>query len=428
MASQTDRARGAAVALLNGVLDEGLTLGELTGEVGPLTDLDGPDRARAQRLATMTLRHLDRADAMLKPLMRRPPPMPVRNVLRLAVCELFVNGAAPHGVVNTAVNLLRADRKGQAMAGMANAVLRKLGDADPADWAKLPPQKLPGWLRGRLDSQYKRAIVTAIEEAHAMGAPLDLTPRGGKAAELAERLGGTMLPTGSVRLRDPGQVSTLPGYETGDWWVQDAAAALPARILNPAKGEVVFDLCAAPGGKTLQLADAGAKVTAVDVSADRMERVAENLSRMGLTAETVTADVLTWEPPAPADAILLDAPCSATGTIRRHPDLPFAKTAKGIKPLFALQAQMIDRAVALLRPGGRLVFCTCSLLAEEGEAQLSAALERHADLSVTPDALALPGIDPAWIDDLGGLRLRPDFWPDLGGMDGFYIASLRKAG
>jgi 16S rRNA (cytosine967-C5)-methyltransferase len=233
-----------------------------------------------------------------------------------------------------------------------------------------------------------------------------------------------MLPTGSVRLPDGVQVSTLPGFAEGDWWVQDAAAALPVRVLDPRAGERILDLCAAPGGKTLQLADAGAEVTALDQSGARLERVRENLARTGLTATVVEADALTWDSAGGFDAVLLDAPCSATGTIRRHPDLPFAKAGSDLTDLLALQARLIDRALDLTRPGGRVVFCTCSLLKDEGERQVAAALERHPGVSVGP--AEGPGLDAAWRSDDGGLRLRPDFWPDAGGLDGFYIARLQK--
>ncbi|MBN2905324.1 MAG: methyltransferase domain-containing protein [Rhodobacteraceae bacterium] len=425
MANGQDGARGAAYRLLRAVLEDHRLIAELTGEEGPLADLDPAERARAQRLALSTLRHLGRAEAVLKPHLRRPPPPPVRALLLLATVEMLEEGAAPHGVVNAAVSLARAGQKTQAMAGLVNAVLRKVADLPRADWDALPPQRLPGWLRGRLDSAWGRAAVTAIEAAHAAGAPLDLTPRDGDAATLAAAVGGVALPTGSVRLTGSVQVSALPGYDAGTWWVQDAAAALPARVLDPEPGERVLDLCAAPGGKTLQLAAAGANVTALDVSGARMARVEENLARTELSADLVVADALDWVAPAPFDAILLDAPCSASGTIRRHPDLPFAKDAATIKPLFAMQAALIDRALALLTPGGRLVYCTCSLLPEEGEAQIDAALGRHPGLTVeTPQA---DWVIPGWIAANGGLRLRPDFWADTGGMDGFYIATLRKS-
>ncbi|MGC9370564.1 MAG: RsmB/NOP family class I SAM-dependent RNA methyltransferase [Paracoccaceae bacterium] len=427
MAQKVDPVRLAAVQLLHEVLEEHRPMAELTGGDGPLADLEPSGRARAQRLALSTLRHLGRADAVLKPLLRKHPPEDVRLVLRLAVVEMLEEGAAPHGVVNSAVGLLRMHRQTQPLAGLANAVLRKVGAMSRAEWDALPPARMPGWLRGRLESRLGRAGVLALEAAHAAGAPLDLTPKDGDAEALAARLGGVALPTGSVRLTASVQVSALPGFEEGDWWVQDAAAALPARILTPQKGERIADLCAAPGGKTMQLAAAGAKVTALDISRPRLKRLEENLARTGLSAEVVAADLLTWLPEA-FDAILLDAPCSATGTIRRHPDLPFAKTGQEIKPLFALQAQMLDHALGLLKPGGRLVFCTCSLLPEEGEKQLEAMMERNDGISVDREALDVPGVDPGWRDDLGGLRLRPDYWAERGGMDGFYIFALRKTG
>jgi 16S rRNA (cytosine967-C5)-methyltransferase len=227
-----------------------------------------------------------------------------------------------------------------------------------------------------------------------------------------------------LRRSDPGQVSALPGYAEGAWWVQDAAAALPVQVLAPQPGETVLDLCAAPGGKTLQLAAAGAAVTALDLSERRMARVAENLARTGLEATCRVEDARAHQG-GPYDAILLDAPCSATGTIRRHPDLPHAKDGSDFGALITLQAEMLDHALTRLKPGGRLVFCTCSLLPDEGECQVEEALARHPGLTVDREALAQPGIDPAWITEEGGLRLRPDYWADLGGMDGFYIACLR---
>ena len=240
-----------------------------------------------------------------------------------------------------------------------------------------------------------------------------------------EALKGEILPTGSIRLKDAGQVSALPGFEAGDWWVQDAAAAIPVMVLDPQKGEKILDLCAAPGGKTMQLAAAGADVTAVDASEGRMIRVGENLKRTGLSAKTVKSDAFAFTEGG-FDAILLDAPCSATGTIRRHPDLPYAKDGSEFGMLIDQQARMIDHALSLLKPGGRLVFCTCSLLPDEGEVQVEEALERHKGLTVEPAAFDRTGIDAAWCTEDGGLRLRPDYWADNGGMDGFYIAQLRK--
>ncbi|MCT4373659.1 RsmB/NOP family class I SAM-dependent RNA methyltransferase, partial [Yangia mangrovi] len=257
--------------------------------------------------------------------------------------------------------------------------------------------------------------------AHAAGAPLDITVAS-DAAGWAGKLGAELLPTGSLRLAEPGQVSALPGFDEGAWWVQDAAAAIPAKLLGDVAGLTVLDMCAAPGGKTMQLAAAGAEVTALDLSEGRMARITENLLRTGLKAVTVVGDALEAE--GSFDAILLDAPCSATGTIRRHPDLPHAKQGEGISELIGLQAAMIDHALGLLKPGGRLVFCTCSLLPDEGECQVEEALARHDGLTVAP--LEAAWIEPKWRSEEGGLRLRPDYWPERGGMDGFYVAVLQK--
>jgi 16S rRNA (cytosine967-C5)-methyltransferase len=250
-----------------------------------------------------------------------------------------------------------------------------------------------------------------------------VTPKG-DAQAVADALGGTVLPTGSVRLMEAGQVTQLPGYDAGDWWVQDAAAALPVRLLGDVNGLTVLDLCAAPGGKTMQLAALGATVTAVDASASRMTRVGQNMTRVGLMADVQVADA--FDVTGQWDAVLLDAPCSATGTMRRHPDLPYAKDGSEFGALIDQQSAMIDHALSLVKPGGRLVFCTCSLLPDEGEVQIEEALERHPDVTIDRAALDQPGVDLAWITEEGGLRLRPDYWAEIGGMDGFYMAVLTK--
>lgn len=409
--------RRSALYLMDRITGTGALMPELLAE-GALDRLPPEGRARAQRLALDTLRQMTRADAMLARFMQKRPAGSVGNILRLGCVELCAGGAA-HGVVHDWVEICARGKRTAAMKGLVNAVLRKVAGAADA-WEDLPAPRLPGWLRGPLAEAWGKPAVAAMEAAHAAGAPLDLTLKGAVAAGLK----GDLLPTGSLRIRDAGQVSALPGYTDGAWWVQDAAAAIPARVLAPRQGEAVADLCAAPGGKTLQLAAMGADVTAVDISARRLARLEENLTRCGLKAELREGDVLTLED-LPG-AVLLDAPCSATGTIRRHPDLPFAKDGAEFGALIALQAQMIDHVVARLPEGGRMVYCTCSLLPDEGEVQIEEALARHPRLRPDPSALDLPGIDPAWITPEGGLRLRPDYWPDLGGMDGFYIACLRK--
>ncbi len=414
-------ARRSAVYLLDQILGEGRLMTELLA-MGSLDQLAPEDRARAARLAQDTLRGLERADRLLQKHLSKYPPLTVRNVLRVGTVELC-QGAPAHGVVNAMVEIVSRHKKLGHLKGLTNAVLRKIAAEGPEAWAALRAPRLPKWLRGPLVEAWGGEAMAAMEAAHFAGAPLDLTAKS-DAKAVAEMTGGTLLPTGSIRLTAPGQVSAMPGFEAGDWWVQDAAAALPAKILAARAGESVLDLCAAPGGKAMQLAAAGAMVTAVDDSPVRMKRVEENLTRTKLHATLVVDDVRNVS--GAFDAILLDAPCSATGTIRRHPDLPHAKDGSEFGALIDLQAQFIDHAWSLLKPGGRMVFCTCSLLPDEGEVQIDEALLRHSDMRVDRAALALPGVDPAWQTVEGGLRLRPDYWPDLGGMDGFYMACLVK--
>ncbi|MFA8443662.1 RsmB/NOP family class I SAM-dependent RNA methyltransferase [Yoonia sp.] len=415
-------ARRSAHHLLMQITGEGRLMAELIGS-GALARLENDDRARAQRLATEALRGLDRADRMLKPYLKKTPPDHVMNALRLGVIELC-SGEAAHGVVNAYVEIVARNKRTQAMKGLTNAVLRKIAAEGPEGWHKRAIPLTPGWLRQPLVAAWGRDAVEGMEAAHFAGAPLDLSAKG-DAAAVATTLGGTVLPTGSVRLQSAGQVSTLQGYADGDWWVQDAAAALPVKLLGDVSGLKVLDLCAAPGGKAMQLAALGAKVTAVDISEKRMERITENLGRVGLTADCVVSDAFVFEQGG-FDAVLLDAPCSATGTIRRHPDLPYAKDGSEFGALIDQQEAMIDHALTLLKPGGRLVFCTCSLLPDEGEVQAEEALARHPGLTIDTDALRIDGITPDWITPEGGLRLRPDYWADIGGMDGFYMAVLRK--
>ncbi|WP_370399787.1 RsmB/NOP family class I SAM-dependent RNA methyltransferase [Sulfitobacter sp. JB4-11] len=422
MADTGVQARRSAVWLLDQITgDDPRLMSELLA-ARALDKLPPDDRARAQRLALETLRGMERADRLLQKHLKKQPPLTVRNVLRLGTVELCQGGAA-HGVVNAMVTIVSQHKRLGHLKGLVNAVLRKIAASGPEAWGILRAPRLPKWLRGPLVEAWGADAMAAMEQAHFAGAPLDLTAKG-DAGALAETLGGVLLPTGTVRLAQAGQVSALPGYDTGDWWVQDAAAALPVRMLNPQKDESALDLCAAPGGKTMQMAAAGARVTAVDTSDGRMARVRENLKRTGLQADLRVMDARQVKDSF--DAILLDAPCSATGTIRRHPDLPFAKNGDDFGALIALQTELLDHAWTLLKPGGRMVFCTCSLLPDEGEVQVEEALVRHDDMHV--ETIDLPGVDPAWRSAEGGVRLRPDYWADKGGMDGFYIALLRKAG
>ncbi|ABD56957.1 RsmB/NOP family class I SAM-dependent RNA methyltransferase [Jannaschia sp. CCS1] len=409
------KARPAALILLNAVLRERQILGQVDV---PAT---GAEAARANRLALSVLRNLDAVDAVIKPYTTRKPQIGVHNLLRLGAVELLVNGEDAHGVVSDIVGIAKTQPHTRKASGMVNAILRKIAVEGAEAFAKAPPQRLPPWIDKALRKRIGADGIRAIEQAQAQVPPMDLTPRDdGFMLENAE-----VLPTGSLRLNNHPQVSALPGYSDGAFWVQDAAAALPVKLLGDVRGKSVLDLCAAPGGKTMQLAAAGAEVTALDISGPRLRRVEENLARTGLSATLVTEDA--FQHSGSYDAILLDAPCSATGTIRRHPDLPFVKDGREVEPLTRLQMQLIDHALTLLKPGGTLVYCTCSLLPVEGEFQIKAALKRHDGLSIIPaDPVALGG-DAEWASAEGGLRLWPFYWAERGGMDGFYMAALTRS-
>ncbi len=411
--------RIAAMDLIATVIGMRIGLSEvLARPPDSFRNLTPEGRARAQRLALECFRQHGRADTLLRRPLRKTPPEPVLWVLRLAVVEMLALGAPAHGVINDAVDLVRREEFPK-LAGLANAVLRQVAEA--GGWDSTPVPRLPGWLRGALQNAYGAKITQAIEAAHQRPAPLDLTLKGA----VPPGLDGDPLPTGSLRLQDAGQITALPGYAEGAFWVQDAAAALPVQALGDVAGLRVLDLCAAPGGKTMQLAARGAQVTALDISDARMVRLRENLARTGLQAELVTADALVWRPEQPFDAILLDAPCSATGTLRRHPELPLIRSREEVKVLQSLQAALLDRALdpeqGLIRPSGRVVYCTCSLLPSEGEDQIARASGRHKARSVPIELLGMP--PEAQVAN--GLRMRPDFWAEHGGMDGFFIAALQ---
>ncbi len=415
-----DEVRAAAHRLLGAVTEEGALL----SEAGPaiLGSLTAADRAAARRLATSALRWADRSDRALGPFLRMKPYPATHNAMRLALAEIRVEGTPEHAAVGAAVDLVRASGIAAGQAGLTNAVLRNVLRQGAEAWDALPLPRLPKWLRKPLVADYGKAAVAAMEAVFARTPPVDLTAKDDP-ARLAEALGTGIGPGASLRLTDPGQISRLPGFAEGDWWVQDFAASVPALALRPKAGERILDMCAAPGGKTLQLVAAGAKVTAIDISETRMVRLRENLDRCGLAAEIVVADALTWEG-GPFDAVLLDAPCSGTGTLRRHPDLPHAKRGHDFPGLFRQQERMIDRALGLVRPGGRVVFCTCSLLVDEGEEQVRDALVRHPGLEIDRDFAGIPGIETGWIGP-EGLRLRPDYLSGIGGMDGFFVSILR---
>jgi 16S rRNA (cytosine967-C5)-methyltransferase len=286
---------------------------------------------------------------------------------------------------------------------------------------------IPAWMLERWSNAYGADAARRIAQASLTEAALDLTVEGDPAL-WAERLGGIVLPTGSVRLKGGGRIEDLAGYDEGAWWVQDAAAALPARLIGAVDGRDVADLCAAPGGKTAELAAAGARVTAVEQSAARLKRLGANLERLHLKADLIEADAATWAPGRTFDAVLLDAPCTATGTIRRHPDILRLKRPEDVAALSEQQKRLLENAVRLLKPGGTLVYCTCSLEPEEGVEQIANLLQREPRLARRPIALGECAIAPEWLTPAGDLRTLPYHLPndkaELAGLDGFYAARL----
>lgn len=412
-------AREGALHLIGSVLDRGAMLDEAGLRGSPA------ERAEAHGLADLTLRRLGQVDGALDRFVGKMPRPPVNHVLRLMTAELIFAGTAPHAAVDMAVRLTKRGKGTARLSGMVNAVGRRLAEHGAGIAAEQDAARLntPDWLWTRLSDDWGDDAAREIAQAHLTPAPHDLTlANAADTAAMAREVEAEPLPTGSIRLAGRPQISALPGFAEGAWWAQDAAAALPARLIPDPEGKRVLDLCAAPGGKTMQLAAMGAQVTALDLSKRRMERVAQNLARTGLEAECVVADALKWAPDQGFDAILLDAPCSATGTIRRHPDLPRRQDGVDLKPLTGLQSQLLDRAAAWLAPGGILVFCTCSLLTAEGEDQARRFLKRHAGLARLPVQAGEAGIPQEFLTVEGDLRTRPDFWPERGGVDGFFAA------
>lgn len=424
----TDRARAAALHCLGQVLRKRRAFDDVLAQEtaqGVLAGLDGRDRAFTRAVTATALRRLGQIDAVLETFLDHPLPKEagsVQDVLRIGTTQILFMDVPDHAAVDEAVSLTSIDR----FKGLVNAVLRRVANEGPALVANQDPARLntPDWLWESWQTTYGLSAVQAIAEQHLLEPPLDLwVPRNRDA--WTRRLDAQELLTGTLR-RPLADVRYLMGFTHGAWWVQDAAASLPARLFGDVHGRTVVDLCAAPGGKTMQLAAMGAQVVAIDRSANRMRRVRENLDRVGLSARLMEMDALTWVPEKPAEMILLDAPCSATGTIRRHPDIPHLKGPDDLEKLTALQDKLLRHALDHLAPGGFLVFCTCSLQPEEGPERIAAVCEARADVErmpINPDEI--DGFEEAVTRD-GDIRTLPCIWPEFGGMDGFYAARLRK--
>jgi 16S rRNA (cytosine967-C5)-methyltransferase len=421
--------RAVALDLLDAVLAGKRLLDEALETEKRLAPMSDRDRGFTRLLVATTLRRLGQLDDVVARCLDRPvagKAQRVHDIMRLGACQLLFLKTPAHAAISTSVDLV----KGSKLAGFAkliNAVLRRI-DREGRDW--LPGQDAgrlnsPAWMWRSWAAAYGEATAQAIAAAHLVEAPVDITVAGDPAA-WTERLAATLLPTGSLRRPGGGDVTLLPGFSDGLWWVQDMAAAIPARLLGKVDGLTVADLCAAPGGKALQLAAAGARVTAVDRSAKRLVRFRQNLKRLNLDATIVEADAAAWSPAQPFDSVLLDAPCTATGTLRRHPDGLWLKGPGDVAYLADQQRALLDNALAMLKPGGILVYCVCSLEPEEGPAQIARLLEAGAPVVRVPvTAAELGGLDEAITAD-GDVRTLPCHLAEQGGMDAFFVARLRR--
>jgi len=429
-------ARKIAADIVDGVLRRRVPLDEqLSGRNAHLGLATLPDRDRAlmRRLTATVLRRLGTLRHALLGFLDKgfPGDAPrTETILLVGAAQLLWLDVPDHAAVDLSVRLAQADRRAARYAGLVNAVLRRVAQNRDAILAEPATRDTPDWLMARWTRAFGDDTARAIAVANGHEPALDISVKS-DAAHWAERLRGRVLPTGTVRTVAQGAVSLLPGFTEGAWWVQDAAASLPAHLLGDVRGLNIADICAAPGGKTAQLCAAGAQVTAVDRSPARLARLEENLVRLGLTAETRAVDALEWQG-GPFDAVLLDAPCSSTGTIRRHPDVPWLKGEADLAQLISLQQRLLDHAVTLLKPGARLVYCVCSLEPEEGEEQVAALLARNPQIARDPVRAEEVFGHAEFLNADGALRTLPQMLPDpdprWGGLDGFFAARLIRTG
>jgi 16S rRNA (cytosine967-C5)-methyltransferase len=406
--------RRAALRLVDAILRRGDPL-EIAANAAT-QGLSPPDRAFAIAIASESLRWMSDIDAMIDDATSQPLPEDVKSraVLRLALAQLLSLNSPAHAVVSTALPLV--------VGGPRRLVHALLSRAQKEEWRLPPTASLPDMVAERWSEQWGDEMIAAAEAAWTSAPPIDLSFAA--APNMEDWPEATPLAPLHLRLPRGRAVETLPGFAEGGWWVQDLAASLPARLLGQGEGRTVLDLCAAPGGKTMQLAAAGWNVTAVDASAKRLERLTENLQRTDLAADVKKGDLMHWQPKDQADAILLDAPCSATGIFRRHPDVLHRVEARNIAEMAELQAKLLNRAAKWVKPDGVLIYATCSLEKAEGEDQIETFLYEHPDWSLLPiEASELPdGITP---NDAGQVRTLPHMMAEQGGMDGFFIARLK---
>lgn len=428
--SKAKDSRELAFLMLKKVLDDGSTLENATERYS--SDIAPADRGFIRHLTATTLRRLGQLDRIINHCTRTKlgnTQMAIRHVMRLGVCQLLFSDVPAHAAVNTSVNLVesRVIKKLHYLKNTVNAVLRKVDRERDDLLRKFGNSRLniPKWMLERWDAQYGPATVKEIINQILCEAPLDISVKPEEKLDYwSETLKARKLPTGGLRLDQAGNIRELPGFKEGKWWVQDLSAQLPVKLLGAEKGDEVLDLCAAPGGKAIQSAAKGSFVTAVDISEKRLERLHENLRRLSLEAQIIESDIIEFSPNKLWDYILLDAPCTSTGTIRRHPEILWSRREEKIKELSMLQTKMLDRAASLLSPGGTLVYCVCSMEAEEGHDQINALLERNSALKRKEvDEKELPMLERAIVES-GDVQTLPHYFD--GGMDGFFIARLIK--
>lgn len=428
-------ARLCALDLLDLVLNQKQMLDHAIENNKSFMNLSGRDRAFVRMIVATTLRRLGQIDDLIIRAQERPDSLKslaLKNILRLGACQIFFTEVPDHAAVDTAVRLaehIGMDRQKGFVNGLLRGLVRNGKDwIEKQDHARL---NTPEWLLKVWIADYGLRDAARIAEANLSEARLDITIKNPADSEKwSEKLEAKKLATGTLRRKDASNIRDLPGFKEGDWWIQDIASSLPARLFGPLENENVLDLCAAPGGKTMQLAAQGAKVTALDRSAQRLKKLEDNVRRLGLLdhIEIVAADAAVWTLTngEQAQRILLDAPCTATGTIRRHPDLPFLKTSRDLDSLTKIQHRLLEHAGSLLDIGGILIYCTCSLQKDEGENQINAFLARHANFDRVPIQPAEIGEYSELITHEGDLRCLPYHLTDEGGIDGFYAARLTR--
>ena len=426
--------RRVALQILLTVFEKKQPLDQVLDNSNGFLALEARDKAFTRMLVTTTIRRLGQIDDIIKQGLSKPDqeitPLKLRMILRLGATQLVFMAVPDHAGVNMSVQL--TEEMGLArVKGFVNAVLRKVAQNGKTRTTQqdIPRLNTPEWVLKRFIADYGLGTAIKIGEANMAEAPLDLTLKSAQEKSYWEsNLQARVLPTGSLRLSKQGRVDDIPGYADGAWWVQDASASLPAQLFQGVLGKHIIDLCAAPGGKTAQLAAAGAKVTALDRSPRRLMRFKENMERLGLgrLVTTEAADATVWQPKERADGVLLDAPCSASGTLKKRPDVAWLKGDDDLESLKETQKRLLDNATSMIKPGGFLIYCTCSLFKEESEDQVTHFLSRHGSferVAITKEEIG--GLSE-YIDENGDVRILPFHLAAFGGMDGFYIARLRK--